>query len=182
MRLRQCQVALVLSPTFALAVELLSGCSGTSTPPSAGLVPFGCVGTPGANGSCAGGGPSARPPGPQPVFGFTDTVGSPPPISGGTLLVTRDGNTAVASDPDRDAIYVVDLTARSLTFTVALRPGDEPGRLAEDGAGRVHVALRGGGALVSIDRATGTLAAPHRAVSPGMNRPISYGWRARPES
>jgi hypothetical protein len=86
--------------------------------------------------------------------------------------VTRDGNTAVASDPDRDAIYVVDLTARSLTFTVALRPGDEPGRLAEDGAGRVHVALRGGGALVSIDRATGTLVA-RRSVCPA---PRGVAW------
>src|SRR5437870_7650387 len=28
----------------------------------------------------------------------------PPPISGGTLLVTRDGKTAVVADPDRDQV------------------------------------------------------------------------------
>ena len=32
-----------------------------------------------------------------------------------------------------------------------LQPGDEPGRVIEDAAGHVHVALRRGGALVSID-------------------------------
>ena len=30
----------------------------------------------------------------------------PPPISGGTLLVTSDGTHAVAADPDRDSLYV----------------------------------------------------------------------------
>ena len=34
---------------------------------------------------------------------------APPAITGGTLLVLADGKTAVAADPDRDAIYVVDL-------------------------------------------------------------------------
>src|SRR5947208_843461 len=33
---------------------------------------------------------------------------APPAVSGGTLLVLADGKTAVAADPDRDAIYVVD--------------------------------------------------------------------------
>jgi hypothetical protein len=173
--LRQCRVALALFPAFALGVEFLSGCGGNNAPPIPGSGSSGCVGPPGANVSCAaGGGPTPRPLGPQPVFGMTDTVGSPPPISGGTLLVTRDGNTAVASDPDRDAIYVVDLTARSLTFTIALQPGDEPGRLAEDGAGLVHVALRGGGALVTVDRATGAVLA-RRNVCPA---PRGVAWDA----
>jgi hypothetical protein len=39
-----------------------------------------------------------------------------------------------------------------------LTPGDEPGRVVEDGAGRAHVALRRGGAVVSIDVASGTIA------------------------
>src|SRR5688500_748034 len=34
---------------------------------------------------------------------------APPPISGGTLLVTSDQERAVAADPDRDAIWVVEL-------------------------------------------------------------------------
>jgi len=38
--------------------------------------------------------------------------------------------------------------------TVALEAGDEPGRLVEDGDGHVHVALRRGGAVVTIDPAT----------------------------
>ena len=75
---------------------------------------------------------------------------APPPLSGGTLLIMRDGRTAVASDPDRDRLWVVDVLGEQVTAEVALSPGDEPGRLTEDGAGRVHVALRRGGALVSF--------------------------------
>jgi hypothetical protein len=88
---------------------------------------------------------------------FVPQVGStvtravaPPAVSGGTLAVLHDGNTAVASDPDRDLVYIVDLAHRVVSATVTLQPGDEPGRVAEDGAGRVHVALRRGGALVTI--------------------------------
>lgn len=88
----------------------------------------------------------------QPIFGPTTVASRPPPaISGGTLLVTRDGARAIASDPDRDAIYIVDLAKGALSATIALPTGAEPGRLAEDGAGRVHVALRNGGSLVTID-------------------------------
>ncbi len=81
----------------------------------------------------------------------------PPPISGGTLLVSPNNRWAVVSDPDRDQVVVVDLDAAKVTATIALEPGDEPGRLAEDGAGHVHVALRRGGALLTIDPAAGTL-------------------------
>jgi cytochrome c553 len=87
-----------------------------------------------------------------PNFGTTTTQTVPPPaISGGTLRVLADGKTAVAADPDRDQVYVVDLAAHRLSGTIVLNPGDEPGRLVADAAGRVHVALRRGGALVSID-------------------------------
>ncbi len=79
----------------------------------------------------------------------------PPPIQGGTLLVAKDGKTAIAADPDRDQIHVVDLDAAKLTFSVALQPGDQPGRAVEDADGFVHVALRGGGAIVRIDPKTG---------------------------
>ena len=41
--------------------------------------------------------------------------------------------------------------------TVALNAGDEPGRVVADSAGRAHVALRRGGALVSIDTTTGEI-------------------------
>ena len=82
------------------------------------------------------------------------TSNAPPPISGGTLLVTA-ASIAVAADSERDVVYLVDMTTtvRNVT-TVALHKGDEPGRVVEDGAGRVHVALRGGGAVATIDLAS----------------------------
>jgi len=70
------------------------------------------------------------------------------PISGGNLLVTRDG-AAVVADPDRDRIVMVDLATQGILGELAI-PGDEPGRLIEDGAGRVHVALRRGGTLLTF--------------------------------
>jgi mono/diheme cytochrome c family protein len=89
----------------------------------------------------------------------------PPPISGGTLLLLADGRTAVAADPDRDRIHVVDLAARKVRATLPLAPGAEPGRVIEDGEGRAHVALRGGGAIVSLDARDGRLLAT-REVCP----------------
>ncbi len=112
---------------------------------------------------------------PAPDFGTPVTCGTPtPPISGGTLLVTHDGSKAVASDPDRDVVYIVDLGSKTRTFTVVLQPGDEPGRLVEDGAGRIHVALRGSGILATIDPTTGTLIS-RRAACPA---PRGVAWKA----
>ena len=80
--------------------------------------------------------------------------------------------TAVAADPDRDRVVIVDLIGGQTRYTVPLEAGDEPGRLVEDGAGRVHIALRKGGALVTIDIATGTVIA-RRAVC-GAPRGVAY--------
>jgi hypothetical protein len=111
----------------------------------------------------------------QPKFGPTVTASvPPPPISGGTLLVTHDGKLAIAADPDRDVVYVVNLSTLAVSSTVALEPGDEPGRLTEDGAGRVHVALRGGGALVTLDPTAGAITA-RRPVCPA---PRGVAWDA----
>lgn len=82
----------------------------------------------------------------------------PPPIAGGTLLVTDDDQ-AVASDPDRDTVFIVDLDTRSLTHTLALEAGDRPGRIAEGAPGRVHVLLTGAGAMASIDSESGEVLA-----------------------
>ena len=91
-------------------------------------------------------------PGDQPQFGATvRAVNPPPPISGGTLVVGRDGVTAVAADSDRDSIYLVDLTAKRLVATLALQAGDEPGRVTEGASQQFYVALRGGGAIVHVD-------------------------------
>ena len=81
------------------------------------------------------------------------------PISGGTLAILSDGHTAVAADSDRDQVYVVDLVANQLKSTIALHAGDEPGRVVEDGDGFVHVALRSGGAVATIDPVAGTILA-----------------------
>ena len=109
--------------------------------------------------------PDAPQKGPQPTFPNTHLADAPPAISGGTLLVTADGDHVVAADPDRDRIYVVSLASHSLLKTLALQAHDEPGRVAEDAAHRVHVALRRGGAIVTVDPVAGTILA-RRAVCP----------------
>jgi mono/diheme cytochrome c family protein len=101
-----------------------------------------------------------RPPGggPQPQIPATVTSATTPvpPLSGGTLLALADGVTVVASDPDRDQVYLVDLASASVR-TIVLQTGDEPGRVIEDAAGRVHVVLRRGGAVATIDPTTATV-------------------------
>ena len=96
----------------------------------------------------------------------------PPAISGGTLAVTRNGLTAIASDPDRDRIVLVDLSTNAVKKEIPLESGDEPGRVVEDALGIAHVALRRGGAIVSIDVDSGDVlgrrevcAAPRGVVS-----------------
>jgi mono/diheme cytochrome c family protein len=98
-------------------------------------------------------------PGPQPDLGAPVSQDkAPPAISGGTLIVLADGKTAVAADPDRDRVFIVDLTATTPAVKeVALTEGDEPGRVVEDSHGKVHVALRRAGAIATIDVATGSL-------------------------
>ena len=76
---------------------------------------------------------------------------SQPPLAGGTLLVTASGASAVVSDPDHARLVVVDLVGRRVRGAIALGADDEPGRAAEDAAGRVFVALRRGGALLTVD-------------------------------
>jgi hypothetical protein len=88
--------------------------------------------------------------------------------------LAADGTHAFASDPDRDSIYVVDLGAQKVTHTIALKAGDEPGRLVQDGAGLVHVALRGGGALATVDPTKGSIVA-RRSVCPA---PRGVAWDA----
>lgn len=109
--------------------------------------------------------PRAPPPkGPQPEFGPVRSNPKAPALSGGTLLLTKDKLRLVAADPDRDQIYVVTLANRKVV-TIPLTASDEPGRLAEDASGHVHVALRRGGAVVSIDPVAGTVLA-RRAICP----------------
>jgi hypothetical protein len=98
----------------------------------------------------------------------------PPAISGGTLIVTADGATAVAADPDRDHVYLVDLAGPSLRADVALQQGDEPGRIALDGAQHAHVVLRGAGAVATVDLATAAVV-DRTSVCPA---PRGIAWEA----
>jgi mono/diheme cytochrome c family protein len=90
-------------------------------------------------------------------------VTAPPPIAGGTLLVASDGR-IVAADADRDRLFLVELGARVVT-TVVLQTGDEPGRVVEDDGKRLHVVLRGAGAIVTVDATSSTVVA-RRQVCP----------------
>ena len=137
-----------------------------------------------ASGACARSAPDATPtptdvgggvpfPTNQLFFDTSTTAADPPPaISGGTLAILPDGVTAVAADPDRDSIAVVNLSTRALTASITLQPHDEPGRLVADAAGRVHVILRRGGALVTVDPAEGTILA-RRTACP-IPRGVAY--------
>lgn len=180
-----------------VAVALFQvGCDagGTNTPPGKVSAPphirnsddgtsNGVAGNPGDDGSPVGAGNpgitnpgvTAPPPGVTPIVDTRPAVlpkKLPPPISGGTLIVLQDGVTAVAADPDRDRVSVVDLPNAKVLGHVALKSGDEPGRLVEDAAGRVHVALRGAGAIATIDVAN-LKVADRRSVC-GAPRGIAY--------
>lgn len=128
----------------ALALCALVGCGG---------------GGGGVSGS--GGDDEVSPPPP----GSVGSAPASPPISGGTLLVLQDDQTAVAADPDRDAVWLVDLGSRTVRARVRLDAGAEPGRLIEDQDGMVHVALRRGGQVVKIDPRDGAVLSA-RAVCP----------------
>ena len=118
---------------------------------------------------CGGVSEPAVPTVPPPVSATPGTPPTPrtqpPALSGGTLLVLRDGKTAVAADPDRDLIWLADLGNLQQTGRIDLQSGDEPGRLVEDSAGKVHVALRRGGALLTIDPLAGKILARRPACA-----------------
>lgn len=116
--------------------------------------------------------PLPEPPGPRPTYGATVSLSkAPPAISGGTLLISRDKRFAIAADPDRDRVVIVDVATRTPT-SIALSPGDEPGRAIEDDAGRLHVVLRGGGGIATIDLGTKSIAS-RRAIC-ATPRGIAY--------
>lgn len=78
----------------------------------------------------------------------------PPPIQGGTLTLSADERFAIAADPDRDDLFIVELSSQRVT-PVVFEDHDEPGRVVTDEKGIAHVVLRGGGALVSVDIESG---------------------------
>lgn len=90
--------------------------------------------------------PAANPPAPWGV-----------PISGGNMIIARDGRHAIIADADRDRVMSVDVLTGK-TSELALSKDDEPGRLVEDAADRIHIALRRGGAVVTLDENLAVLA------------------------
>ena len=86
----------------------------------------------------------------------------PPAIAGGTLALSRDGAFAIAADPDRDRVSVIDLVKgkageQGSSQEVTLPKGSEPGRVATDAQGRAHVALRRQGTVLTFDVASASV-------------------------
>lgn len=92
-----------------------------------------------------------------PVENIVVAEKAPPPINGGTLAIAPDGHTAIAADTDRDVVWIVDVDASALKAKVALKDGDQPGRVAIDKDGNAHVVLMAGGAVAKVDVASGKL-------------------------
>ena len=112
-----------------------------------------------------------------PVFGgeANQAATAPPPVTGGSVRIVKSGNAAFAivSDPEEDMIDIVSLDGTpALTGQIALSPGDEPNRMVADAAGMVHVVLRGGGAIATIDPRKASLV-DRRPVCPAP-RGIDY--------
>ena len=76
---------------------------------------------------------------------------SPPPLSGGTLQVTGDGQLALVADEARDRLSIVDLGTNRWRGEISFEPGAEPGRLSEGPSGQVFVVLWGRGSVATID-------------------------------
>lgn len=78
-----------------------------------------------------------------------------PPISGGTLSVI--GHQVVVADPDRDMIWVYDLSgAPRLQHQITLASGSEPGRVVAMN-GDALVVLRGTGRITRVDLELGVV-------------------------
>lgn len=94
----------------------------------------------------------------QPTIGPVVTAAkTPTPVSGGTLTASKTSSIAVASDPDRDHIYVVDVAGQSVKFDLALAAGAQPSRIALDEKGFAYAILRGTNQLATINLATGAI-------------------------
>jgi hypothetical protein len=121
-------------------------------------------------------GPAEDDPDPPVLEGFPVADPSPPPIAGGSLAI--EGDLAVVGDPDLDRVFIASLERGVVLHDIALEPDDEPGRVAIDDRGRAHVALRRGGAVVSIDLTSGAL----YARRPVCANPRGIAWRDRDDT
>jgi mono/diheme cytochrome c family protein len=144
----------VLIAVLPLVAGVLAACDRAHPSPSSE--------TPSADGL-----PPRPPSGPQPSFGpLIQQKEPPPPISGGTLTMAADRTTAVAADTDRDRVYIVDVPARAVRYTVELPRHSEPGRVAVDDTNHAYVVLRRSGGLATIDLATGAVSIREACLTP----------------
>jgi hypothetical protein len=135
----------------SFAISLAAACSGADydsiSPPSR---------PPSGSGGAAGG---LSRDGGIPVGTYTQELveddPAPLPIAGGTLAIVAQGTKAALSDPDHDQVVVIDLASITVAKVIPLAKGDDPGRLIEDGAGRLHVALRAGRGVAVLDPISG---------------------------
>ena len=138
-----------IAPWIAGAGLTLAACSSSAPLPAPGDTPVfpdrGGQIQPGTPGFPSDGNPGSS------LSGLAKSLETPPPpLSGGTLLVLRDGRTAVASDPDRDMIFVADIKEKKLIASIPTKAGAQPGRAVQDNDGNVHVVLRESGEVVSL--------------------------------
>ncbi len=98
-----------------------------------------------------------------------ETAGpTPPPLLGGSLAI--DGDIAVAGDPDRDRVLVVDLADDTL---IAEHRAGQPGRVVI-GDGRAYVTLRTEGVLLVLDLDDGRVRARHPVCA--APRGVALAW------
>jgi mono/diheme cytochrome c family protein len=163
----------------ALTLATLCGCSLESPPSSVRTVPLGDADSsatpsnvaPDTHGTAGTGAVGSAGSLEVPLFERSAAVaGRARPISGGSLFVTRDGATAVAADPDRDEIYLVELATRAVRV-VTTAGGDEPSRAIEGPDGTAFVAARAGSAVLAVNLASGTVT---RQAVCGSPRGLSY--------
>lgn len=81
------------------------------------------------------------------------TATPPPPIFGGTLHVSTESRLALAAEPDRDRVRLIDLDEQTLAGEIVFDDGDLPWRMTEAPGAIAWVSLRGGGAIAAIDLA-----------------------------
>ncbi len=118
--------------------------------------------------SACGEGAPPRAPLPPPTDGGLETppTGAPdpnqsstpafaPPLSGGNLLALRDGRLA-AAHPATHALVIADPSG-TVTATIDLGEDAQPGRMAEDAGGMIHVLRRDAGELLTIDPNEGSV-------------------------
>lgn len=95
-------------------------------------------------------------------------AGSPPPLGGGTVMVSGDDRVAVVSEPASDRIYVVNLEAQSVVKIIQLADMGiraEPGRCVEDGLQHASCLLRGTNEVLRVRLADGAARDRQRVCS-----------------